>query len=110
MVFSTIEDAVSFVESFLAVKDSPIHHSLVMHAGIVIKTESSLTGTRDFYSREIEEALSLIMSLKASSNICTMQIKALITVYLASDLSFQYRGLFETKVGNFLKIFEFSSI
>lgn len=110
MIFETIEDAMNFVDSFLAIKNGPMYHSLIMHAGIVIKTESSLTGTRDFYSREIEEALSLIMSLKAPQNICTMQIKALIAVHLKSDLNFQYRGIFETKVGNFLKIFEFSSI
>ncbi|MCD4846850.1 MAG: DUF4071 domain-containing protein [Candidatus Aegiribacteria sp.] len=107
MVFSTIEDAMNFVETFLVIKDTPLYHSLVMHAGIIIKTESTLSGKRDFYSREIEEALSLIMSLKAPSNICTMQIKALIAVHLESDLNFQYRGLFETNIGNLLKIFEF---
>lgn len=108
IVFSTIKDAMNFVDSFLSSKKGPINHSLVIHAGIVIETESSLTGRRDFYSREIEEALSLIMNLRAPSNICTMQIKSLIAVHLESGLNFQYRGIFETKVGSFLKIFEFS--
>jgi len=82
------------------------YQAMVIHAGLVIRTGSSLTGIRDHYCREIEEAIALAMSLRMPIDVCTMQVKALLTIRSALEVTCSYRGRFETRDGNSLQVYK----
>lgn len=108
LVFDSLDGLMRFLTSCRTDLDRSWYQALVIHAGLVIRTESSLTGVRDHYCREIEEAMALAMSLRIPAEVCTMQIKALLTTRIDPDLSFSYRGRFETRDGNSLQVYSMS--
>ncbi len=81
------------------------YHSLVLHIGMVIRVESSLSNLRDQYCRELDEALALAMSLHFPVDVCTMQVKSLISISSEDGSHYGYRGKFETRGGTSLRIF-----
>lgn len=108
LLFKSISDAMLFSKCFIESNNEKYYHSLILHAGIVMRVESSLKETRDFYCKEIEEALNLLSNINKPSAICTMQAKALAVVNSISDLSFLYRGRLKINNENLLKVFEMS--
>jgi hypothetical protein len=108
LVLESLEGLIRFLSSCREELDRNDYEAMVLHAGLVIRTESSLTGIRDHYCREIEEAMALAMSLRMPTDVCTMQVKALITTHTDASLSFSYRGRFETRDGNSLQVYSMS--
>jgi tetratricopeptide (TPR) repeat protein len=107
LVLESLDGLMRFMTACGDDLDRDDYQAMVVHAGLVIRTESSLTGIRDHYCREIEEAMALAMSLRMPTDVCTMQIKALIATHLKADLVFSYRGRFETRDGNSLQVYAF---
>ena len=105
LIFESIEDLRKIIDTCRNELQRDSYHSMVFHMGMVIRTESSLTGSRDHYCRELDEVIALAMSLRFPSDVCTMQVKALIEPELEKNIHFGYRGRFETMNGNSLQIF-----
>jgi tetratricopeptide (TPR) repeat protein len=105
LVLDSLEGLIRLLTSCRTDLDRGDYQAMVVHAGLVIRTESSLTGIRDHYCREIEEAMALAMSLRLQTDVCTMQIKALISTHLTTDLGFSYKGRFETRDGHSLQVY-----
>lgn len=78
----------------------------VLHCGIATMLETSITGRRDYYCREVKEALETVCSLKESFVISTMQFRSACAFDLDADTTFHYFGRFRTEEGNLLKLFK----
>lgn len=105
LIFESIENLRKFIKTCQDELQRDSYHSMVLHMGIVIRTESSLTGSRDHYCRELDEVIALAASLRFPSDVCTMQIKVLIEPELEKNIHFGYRGRFKTMDGHSLQVF-----
>jgi hypothetical protein len=77
LIMNSINDARILIRSICDYSPQIPEHSLVLHAGITTMLSSSLTGRRDYYCREIDEALELAESLRIPTKIVTMQFKSI---------------------------------
>ena len=109
LIMNSISDARILIRSILDCNPPLPEHSLVLHAGLVTMLSSSLSGRRDYYCREIEEALEIASSLKTPTRIVTMQFKSIASRKECSDKRFRYTGRFRSKNGNLLKIFQLTN-
>lgn len=81
--------------------------SLVLHSGMSIMMDSSLTGRRDYYCREMNETLEIANTLRLPERLVTMQFRS-----ISSDIidkktkpSYLYHGLIRTSTGSTLKLY-----
>ncbi|MCK5115698.1 MAG: hypothetical protein KAR44_03800 [Candidatus Aegiribacteria sp.] len=109
LIMNSINDARILIRSICDCSPQIPEHSLVLHAGLTTMLNSSLTGRRDYYSREIDEALELAASLRIPTRIVTMQFKSIASRNECPDKVFIYSGRFRSKNGNLLKIFQLPS-
>lgn len=108
LVFSGAEDARDFVSGFSNSGSEDDQFSLVLHAGVLVNLNTSLTGTRDYYFREVEEALAICRTIRNPSKLCTMQARVLFGVNSIDGEAFRYQGEFQLDDGSCLQLFDFS--
>ena len=106
LIMNSLDDARDLICSIINYSPPLPQHSLVLHAGLVTMLSSSLSGRRDYYSKEIDEALEIAASLKTPSRIATMQFKSISSRKECLSTVFRYSGQFKSKNGNLLRIFQ----
>lgn len=107
LVFSRPEDAWTFVSGFSRARNEDDQFSLVLHTGVLVNLNTSLTGTRDYYFREVDEALAICRTIRNPSMLCTMQARVLSGMKSTDGEAFRYQGKFELDDGSFLQLFSF---
>ncbi|OPL20129.1 MAG: hypothetical protein AVO35_01360 [Candidatus Aegiribacteria sp. MLS_C] len=81
--------------------------SLLLHAGLAMMLDSSMTGRRDYYCREMNEAVEASGSLSIPGQLVTMQFRAMLrhSTSRERELDFKYHGLVMTTGGDSLRLF-----
>lgn len=81
--------------------------SVVLHSGMSIMMDSSLTGRRDYYCREIDEALEIADTLSLPERLVTMQFRSISRDIMdsRSETDCVYHGLIRTSTGSTLKLY-----
>ncbi|MFO8183666.1 MAG: tetratricopeptide repeat-containing protein [Candidatus Aegiribacteria sp.] len=81
--------------------------SVVLHSGMSIMMDSSLTGRRDYYCREIDEALEIADTLRLPERIVTMQFRSISSDIMdkKTEASYLYHGLIRISTGSTLKLY-----
>lgn len=81
--------------------------SIVLHSGMSIMMDSSLTGRRDYYCREIAEALEIANTLRLPERLVTMQFRATSMDIMdrQPETVLVYHGLIGTSTGSTLKMY-----
>ncbi len=106
LIMNSVNDTKELICSFNDCIPPFPPYSLVLHAGLVTMLNSSLSGRRDYYCREIDEALEIAASLKTPAKIATMQFKSITSGKECPGSMFRYSGRFRSKNGNTLRIFQ----
>ncbi|MFO7626863.1 MAG: hypothetical protein R6V62_06375, partial [Candidatus Fermentibacteraceae bacterium] len=107
LVFDCPEDAWAFTSGYSSTHEDDDQFSLVMHAGVLVNLKSSLTGVRDYYFREVDEALAICRTLRSPAMLCTMQARVLSGAKAKDEKRFRYQGMFELDDGGYLHLFIF---
>lgn len=108
MVFRGMGDARAFTRDFDRLSKAAGSCSIVIHAGILVRLHTSLSGREDCFCREVEEITVLGRTLRKPSRICTMQARALSGSEGNRWDTPEYRGVFEMEGGVPIKLFSFS--
>ncbi|MBN2587181.1 MAG: DUF4071 domain-containing protein [Candidatus Fermentibacteraceae bacterium] len=79
--------------------------TMILHAGMVHMLSTALTGSRDYYSALMEEALDIADTLGSPATISTMQFRSSVDDDIREALDFTYCGRLITGNGSHLMLY-----
>lgn len=107
LVPESVEDACRLCAGLADIPEGLPAVSLLLHAGLVMMLDSTMTGRRDYYCREMNEAIEASGSLRMPGQLVTMQFRAMLerSTRREKKLDYRYYGLVRRSDGGSLKLF-----
>jgi|GEM_PF-1125053 len=110
LVLESVQDAWKLMMGLVEMESGTEGTAIVLHAGMTVMLDSSLTGIRDYYCREITHALEVAGTLRNPERLISMQFRSMFRYSPAGepDMVCRYYGLLRTSDGHSLKLFSIS--
>lgn len=107
LLMNTAAGAWKLFREFNVSRASLPSFSVVLHSGMSIMMDSSLAGRRDYYCREMNEALEIANTLRLPERLVTMQFRSISRDIMdkRQETAYVYHGLIRTSTGSTLKLY-----